>query len=98
MSLDALKALVIDNAADFANVNSSDIKVLETTPETVAGGDAAATVVYSVPYKHANFIFANTIVMNKHRETQVVTFTINQSYSDADRALHAEFLAATRFE
>jgi hypothetical protein len=70
--------------------------VIETVPATVSG-KPAETMVYAFEFNGLKVVYANTFVLGQSSLLQAQTYEIGETYSDAHRAVHAEFLTAIEY-
>ncbi len=56
------------------------------------------TVIFQVLIKGLPVVFATSLYLTSGTTAQITTYELGQTYSDAHKAAHTEFLAATRIE
>jgi len=94
-SLDDFQKVIISNAAKFGRLNVDDIKVLSVT-NSQEFGVTARTVVYQLSYRGQPVIFSNTLLITATEAIQLVTYALEDTYTDQQKQLHDAFLEATR--
>ena len=87
-----MRGAVIENAAATTGQQISDIVVIENFPSDINGVEAR-TVVYQFNIDGLEVVYANGIVTSERRTMQVMTFSINTTFTDQHRELHDEFLS-----
>lgn len=94
---DKYRDLVIQNAASAAKVQPKDIVTFGLDSAEI-DGVAGTTIAYEMKMDDLPIVFINTMIMEKHRTTQVVTFHIGGNVTDSMRSVHKAFLAATHLK
>jgi hypothetical protein len=97
MNLGFMRDAVLDNAAAATGGLASDIPVLDVF-DTKIGDAPAETMVYLVELNGLKLVFANTIAVTSRHTLQAMTFSVDDTFSDAHRRLHDAFLGDVRFD
>ena len=97
LNADLILSAVIGNAAKVANVQDKDIATVGPTPVTV-DGMPGETLIYSLKIQNLPVVFTNTIVVDKHRAVQIVTYGIGPELTDEMKKNHENFLSATHLK
>jgi hypothetical protein len=84
-------------AASRTGVERADIPVLDVFKTTLDGANAE-TVVYKVTLNGVEFVFVNTILLQKHQASQFITYTFGADWDDNARQLHDGFLSFIRLQ
>ncbi|WP_101066555.1 hypothetical protein [Roseovarius salinarum] len=90
-----VREAVIENSAASIDGTAEAVETIETKPAEI-DGRAAETIVYGLAFDDMEVVYANTVLLLPQRTVQVVTYGIASGYTDAHRALHAEFVAHTK--
>ena len=97
ISTELLLDLAIKNAAQAANMQAKDVTTVG--PESaVVDGLPGETISYFLKIESLPAVFTNTIVVDKHRAVQIVTYGFGQTLSDEMKLNHKNFLAATHLK
>lgn len=94
---EAMRNMVVENAASAGEQDAKDIRVLGPTSSEV-DGLPGETITYFVKMDQMPIVFTNTIVLEKHRTVQVVTYGLGAALTEDMKANHARFLAETRLK
>ena len=97
MTIEGIRAAMIDNAAIFAEVEPSEVKVMAEVPALV-DGVLGTTVVYEALLDGTSFLFQNTLILLSEDHAQIMTFGIAQAPTADLAALHERFLDAIAIE
>ena len=95
LTAETMTKIAVQNAAMAAQVNTSNVSVIEQA-NILFEGEPAITVVYTLKFQGLPIVFANTIVVRDGYTVQIVTYAIMAEYTQAHRDLHAEFLQNTK--
>ena len=90
-----MRDAVIQNAAVTTGLRPSEIPVIETYRSRVSGG-SIETVVYSLNVDGLAVVFANSIRTAPRRTMQLMTYGIENEYTERHRDLHSAFLEQIR--
>lgn len=95
VTLDTMRRVVIQNAAEAGGIAPNQVPVLETSNAPVQG-QAATTVVYLASIDGVSYVFANTVVITRRVSTQIVTYSIGSAYDTSARRIHEDFVSRVR--
>jgi hypothetical protein len=94
---DFMANMAIKHAARTAGMQSQDVATIESEPTTV-DGRPGKSITYAVKIQGLPAVFTNTIVVDKHRTVQVVTYGVGQTLTAEMKLNHKSFLAGTRLQ
>ena len=94
LALDAMRKIVVDNAASAAGIKAADVDILSDEAVSVDGHNGE-TLVYKVTIEHIPCLFLNTVVITDIYTMQIITYSVSSDISEAKR-LHADFIGQTR--
>ena len=96
MSHKMMRRSAIENAASGSKMIADKIPTFGIESGTF-GNMPGETISYAVKFDNLPIVFTNTVIVDKHRTIQVVTYAIGQALTDEMKANHKGFLEATRF-
>ena len=92
LEYEGMREIVLGYAAQAAATDVTLVPVL-AEEDVVVEGVAGKTLVYAVKVQGLNFVFANTIIIEKNRVMQAMTYKLGTAFTDDNRGLHDRFLA-----
>lgn len=93
---EAMRRVVLANAANFVGVPVEQIPVLDVFPSEV-DGRAGETVVFSAEIDGLGVVYATSVFIGDDFNLQASTYGVAQGFTDAHRQAHQEFLSSLRF-
>jgi hypothetical protein len=81
---------------DFAGQVSGEPPVIISTEPITLGGLLGETIVYSFTISGLRTVYSNTVLLGKDTLLQAITYQLTDGFTDEHKALHDEFIAATR--
>lgn len=93
VSSEFMMLTAIENFASASGVRAEDIVVF-SVEEGMFNDLPSATITYGGALENINFIFRNTIVIDKNLTMQAATYTIGTEVTDSFERLHDGFLDA----
>ena len=97
LAYEGMREIVLGYAGQAAGIPAASVPVLAEEDSTL-DGRAAKTLVYAVKVQGLNFVFANTILIEKNRTIQAMTYKLGTEYADENKALHENFLALIKLD
>ena len=97
ITMEAMRAAVLGNAANFSGQKPEDIVTVSDEP-TVVDGFQGETLVYTGVWNKLPFVFYNTIVILPEDTAQIATFSIGAGVTDEGRRLHRDFVEQTHLK
>lgn len=92
-----MRQTVIQNAADVAGIPATLVTIYESGENDAAEGHVSP-LIYGIKLDGMPVVYANTIVNQPHNTYQLITFSVDDSYSDRHRSLHKDFVNNTQID
>lgn len=96
VSKEAMRNVVIQNAATGSGVSPEEVLVLDSSEIDVKGLPAANTA-YSVKMGNLDLTYINTIVVMNDWSVQLISYTIGKELTETHKKLHRTYLSYFEF-
>jgi hypothetical protein len=98
MDASFMRSAILGFMTDEAKKNNGTVKVIEDGEVVLWGKEKAYRIVASGNSAGLKVVYANTNVNRENETLQIVTISIGETYTDAARALHEDFVRSTAYD